>query len=144
MAKSLGVTVNELIGSKDLIQELDPENFVSSEAGLPTVRDIITELGKPGRDPRSDFKQFNFADVHEPSDLETGMVLPGIVTNVTGFGAFVDVGVHQDGLVHISEMSDSFVKDPSDLVSAGDRIKVRVLSVDLERKRISLSMKEIV
>ena len=102
----------------------------------------MDELEKPGRDPREAFQLFRFADVHELKDLEEGMILPGIVTNVINFGAFVDVGVHQDGLVYISQMADRFVRDPAEIVSVGDKVSVRVLEVDEKRKRIALSMKE--
>ena len=110
--------------------------------GLPTLKDILAELTRPGLDPRERFEAFAFDDtVHEIKDLVPGMVLPGIVTNVTNFGAFVDVGVHQDGLVHISQLADCFVKDPHAVVSVRQKVKVRVLEVDSKRKRISLSMK---
>ncbi len=110
--------------------------------GLPTLRDILAELRRPGRDPRERFEPPAFREnVREPSDLEPGMVLQGVVTNVVAFGAFVDVGVHQDGLVHISQLADRFVSDPGDVVKVGQRVKVRVLSVDLERGRIGLTMK---
>ena len=113
---------------------------MSGEVGEPTLRDIVAELEKPGRDPRSEFEPPRFRDdVNTLDDLKDGMVLQGVVTNVTNFGAFVDVGVHQDGLVHISQLADRFVKDPSEVVAVGDRIQVRVLAVDLERRRISLS-----
>ena len=109
---------------------------------LPTLQDILEELAKPGRDPRSRFEVFSFDEqVHTMEDLREEMVLPGIVTNVTNFGAFVDIGVHQDGLVHISEMADEYVSDPAKYARTGQKIQVRVLSIDLERKRIGLSMK---
>ena len=111
--------------------------------GLPTLRDILAELEKPGRDPREQFETFAFAEgVHALADLEPGMELPGVVTNVTAFGAFVDVGVHQDGLVHVSELADRFVRNPHEIVKVHDRVRVMVLGVDLERKRIALSMRK--
>ncbi len=117
--------------------------FVDEKFGLPTVRDIIAELEKPGRDPRPEFKTATFAEgIEEISDLRPGMSLEGTVTNVAAFGAFVDVGVHQDGLVHVSQLADRFVKDPHEVVKAGDVVKVRVLEVDVKRKRISLSMRK--
>ena len=110
--------------------------------GRPTVDDILEELARPGRDPRPAFEAFSFAEVHALSDLEPGMVLPGIVTNVTAFGAFVDIGVHQDGLVHVSQLADRFVKDPNEVVRVRQQVQVRVLQIDSERKRIGLSMKK--
>jgi uncharacterized protein len=126
--------------SEEIRKSIDLTEFVSENIGLPTLRDIMEELEKPGRDPRESFQVFSFADVHEMKDLEEGMVLPGIVTNVTNFGAFVDIGVHQDGLVHISQMADRYIKNPADVVSAGEKLRVKVLDVDIKRKRISLSM----
>jgi uncharacterized protein len=123
--------------------QIDLKGYVSTTAGLPTLRDIMVELAKPGRDPRETFKQFSFAkDICAIEDLEVGMKLPGIVTNITNFGAFVDVGVHQDGLVHISELSDRFVKNPAEVIKLHQQVTVTVLTVDLPRKRISLSMKQ--
>ncbi len=110
---------------------------------MPTLKDIMDELAKPGRDPRSKIKEFSFADIHSLEDVKPGMVVPGIVTNVTKFGAFVDIGVKQDGLVHISNMSNSYVSDPSKVVKLHQHIMVKVLDVDIERKRIQLSMKGI-
>jgi uncharacterized protein len=120
---------------------VDPKKYVSDNVGLPTVQDILNELARPGRDPRPEFKAFSFADgVHTPDDLKPGMKLPGIVTNVTAFGAFVDIGVHQDGLIHISKLADRFIKDPHEVVSVHDQLTVTVLEVDRARKRISLSL----
>jgi len=117
---------------------------VTPQAGLPTLQDIMEELAKPGRDPRSRIKVFEFAqDVRSISDLKEGMVIPGIVTNITNFGAFVDVGVKQDGLVHISQLADRFISDPNEVVKIHEHVKVKVLSVDIDRKRIQLSMKDI-
>ncbi|MEN8208778.1 MAG: S1 RNA-binding domain-containing protein, partial [Candidatus Fermentibacteria bacterium] len=140
IAGSKSLSVAELMRSESARKTIDLHDFADEKTGLPTLRDIMKELEKPGRDPRESFQVFSFADVHDIKDLEEGMILPGIVTNVTNFGAFVDVGVHQDGLVHISEMADRFVKNPADIVSAGEKIKVRVLHVDTKRGRISLSM----
>jgi uncharacterized protein len=118
------------------------EDYVTDTVGLPTLNDIIQELAKPGRDPRERFEIFSFTDgVNAIEDVEVGMTLPGIVTNVTAFGAFVDIGVHQDGLVHISQLADRYVKDPADVVKVQQKVKVTVLDVDLAKKRISLSMK---
>jgi uncharacterized protein len=124
------------------LKSIKAADFADERFGLPTVRDIIVELEKPGRDPRPAFKTATFADgVHKPDDLEIGMVLEGTVSNVAAFGAFVDIGVHEDGLVHVSQLADRFVKDPSEIVKTGDVVKVRVLDVDLKHKRISLSMR---
>jgi protein Tex len=142
MLDDLGVELSELIGNKDLIGKVEMNKYLSAEVGEHTLEDIVAELKKPGRDPRESFERPNFRDdVNKPEDLEQGMLLEGIVTNVTAFGAFVDVGVHQDGLVHISQLSNTFVKDPNDIVQVGDKIKVKVLEIDLKRKRISLTAK---
>ncbi|MFM9838345.1 MAG: Tex family protein [Cyclobacteriaceae bacterium] len=141
-AKDLGCTVKDLMTSADLRKQLDLKKYVSDTVGLPTLTDILLELEKPGRDPREKFEQFNFQEgVNEIKDLKVGMVLPGIVTNVTNFGAFVDVGVHQDGLVHISHLSDRFVKDANQAVAVQQKVKVTVVEVDIPRKRIALSLK---
>ncbi|MGM0787551.1 MAG: Tex family protein [Thermodesulfobacteriota bacterium] len=143
MAKDLGAAVKDLIKNPDLREKIDISRYVTDSAGMPTLQDIIAELARPGRDIREKFEEFSFAEgVEKIEDLEEGMRLPGIVTNITAFGAFVDVGVHQDGLVHISEMADRFVKNPADVVSVQQKVQVSVLSVDLERNRISLSMKK--
>jgi len=142
MAADLGVPVAALVASDTLVARLDPSRYVAGDVGLPTVRDILDELRKPGRDPREEFVPVRFDErVQEIGDLTAGMVLAGVVTNVTHFGAFVDVGVHQDGLVHVSELADRFVKDPAEVVSVGQRVRARVLAVDLERRRIALSLK---
>jgi protein Tex len=142
MAADLGASVDLLIGNIRLLQCLDRNRFVTEDTGLPTVEDILGELEKPGRDPRSVFKSVEFSDaVREITDLHPGMVLDGVITNVTGFGAFVDIGVHQDGLVHVSELADRFVSDPRKVVKIGQVVKVRVLKVDVDLKRIALSMK---
>jgi uncharacterized protein len=134
--------IQSVIGDKVLLKSLNPRDFTDDKFGLPTVRDIIAELEKPGRDPRPEFKTATFQEgVEELKDLKPGMLLEGVVTNVTNFGAFVDVGVHQDGLVHISMMADQFVKDPHSVVKTGDVVKVKVLEVDIPRKRISLTMR---
>jgi uncharacterized protein len=141
MAADLGVTVETLVGNGHA-DRIEIRRYVGEGVGEPTLRDIVAELKKPGRDPRATFEPPEFReDVSALEDLQIGMELHGVVTNVTAFGAFVDVGVHQDGLVHISQLSNRFVKDPSDVVKAGDRLKVRVLDVDLARKRISLTAK---
>ncbi len=144
MAKRLGVPTQQLVGNAELVSRLDASEFVDSQVGLPTVKDIVDELAKPGRDPRSEFKVAKFADsVNAPEDLVADMVLEGVVTNVTRFGAFVDIGVHQDGLIHISQLANTYVKNPSDVIAVGDVVRVKVLEVDLERKRIALSRKQV-
>ncbi len=143
MAKDLGCTLAQLAADPQLAAKIDLKRYVSEEVGLPTLRDIVEELKKPGRDPRAEFQAAAFReDVQEIGDLKEGMILQGTVTNVTAFGAFVDIGVHQDGLVHVSHLANRFVRDPNDAVSVGQIVKVKVLSVDLPRKRIALSIKE--
>jgi len=140
-AKS-GREIRTLIGDSLFLRGLKIEEFVDERFGAPTVRDILKELDKPGRDPRPEFKFATFQEgVEDLKDLKPGMVLEGAVTNVTNFGAFVDIGVHQDGLVHISALSHTFIKDPREVVKAGDIVKVKVMEVDLPRKRIALSMR---
>jgi len=134
--------IRSLIGDSGFLKRLDPKKFTDETFGLPTVTDILQELDKPGRDPRPEFKTASFQDgVEDLKDLEPGMILEGVVTNVTNFGAFVDIGVHQDGLVHISSLSEKFIKDPREAVKAGDVVKVKVMEVDIPRKRIGLSMR---
>ena len=142
MAKDVGCAVRDLVGRDDLGERIDLGRYVTESVGMPTLTDILAELARPGRDPRAAFEAFAFADgVNTIDDLQPGMKLPGIVTNVTNFGAFVDVGVHQDGLVHVSELADTYVKDPTDVVKVQQRVTVTVMSVDRERNRIALSMK---
>lgn len=142
MAKSVGAEPTAILGNATLVQTLKPENFVDGDVGLPTVTDILAELAKPGRDPRREFTVARFAeDIHCLEDLRTGLVLEGVITNVTHFGAFVDIGVHQDALIHISQLSNEFVRDPSQVVSVGDIVKVKILEIDTERKRISATRK---
>jgi uncharacterized protein len=143
MASDLGVTLKELMKNEGLLRKLDQEKYIGEKAGAATLHDILEELSRPGRDPRAEFEAFSFAPgIEKMEDLQVGMKLPGIVTNVTAFGAFVDIGVHQDGLVHISQLQDGYVKNPTDVVKTRQRVTVKVLEVDLERKRISLSMKK--
>ncbi len=142
MAADLGATVADLMRDGKLRAKIKLENYVTADVGLPTLTDIMAELAKPGRDPREKFEVFSFdASVHEPKDLKPGMKLPGIVTNVTAFGAFVDVGVHQDGLVHVSQLADTFVKEPAAVVKPQQKVMVTVVEVDLVRNRIALSMR---
>ena len=142
MASDLGVELRELVGNQAVAAKIDVRNYITNDVGEPTLRDIISELAKPGRDPRSKFEPPKFReDVTKIEDVREGMTLEGVVTNVTAFGAFVDIGVHQDGLIHLSELSDNFVTDPASVVKAGDRLKVTVIGVDVARQRISLSAK---
>ena len=145
MSKILAATkadIHVLIGDPKILRGLKPKEFADEKFGLPTVTDILNELEKPGRDPRPEFKTATFQEgVEKLSDLKPGMVLEGVVTNVAAFGAFVDIGVHQDGLVHISAMSKTFVKDPREVAKPGDVVKVKVLEVDAPRKRIALTMR---
>jgi uncharacterized protein len=142
MAADVGCKVEELLANEAARKKIDLKKYVSQDVGLPTLQDILSELAKPGRDPRKQFELFSFQEgVEKPSDLQVGMKLPGIVTNVTAFGAFVDVGVHQDGLVHVSQLSDQFVRDASEVVKVGQKVQVTVMEVDLKRNRIALSMK---
>jgi uncharacterized protein len=142
MAKDLGTRVVDIIKKPDIRQNIDITKYVTDTVGIPTLNDILDELAKPGRDPREKFEAFAFADgIEKIEDLRPGMKIPGIVTNITAFGAFIDIGVHQDGLVHISQIADRFVKNPADIVKVQQKVKVSVLEVDLARNRISLSMK---
>jgi uncharacterized protein len=143
MGRDVGMPVSGLVGNEAAVSRIDPTSYVGDEIGLPTLQDIIAELIKPGRDPRDAFETPAFReDVQTIEDLREGMVLDGTVTNVVAFGAFIDVGVHQDGLVHVSQLADRFVKDPNDVVTVGQRVTVRVVEVDLARKRIALSMRQ--
>src|SRR6185295_17198173 len=142
MAADLGATVADLIRDGKLRSRIKLEAYVTAEVGLPTLTDIMAELAKPGRDPRQKFEAFSFTEgVNRPEDLKLGMKLPGIVTNVTAFGAFVDIGVHQDGLVHVSQLADNFVKDPAEVVKPQQKVMVTVTEIDLPRQRIALSMR---
>ena len=142
IAKDLGRPLDQVMGNAGISSQIDCQRYVTKTVGLPTLQDIVEELARPGRDPRPEFEPFNFAEgVNKIGDLAVGMKLPGVITNVTDFGAFVDVGVHQDGLVHVSQLADRFVRNPSEIVKVQQQVRVTVLEVDLERKRISLSMK---
>ncbi len=143
MAGDLGFDLTALLESDALREKIDPNRYVTDRVGIPTITDILAELAKPGRDPRKQFENFKFQEgIEKIADVQPGMSLPGIVTNVTAFGSFVDIGVHQDGLVHISQLANRFIKDPNEVVKVHQHITVKVLDVDLERKRISLSMKQ--
>lgn len=142
MSKNMNCTIDDIVKDSTMRKQINLREYVTESIGLPTLKDIVAELAQPGRDPREGFETFSFDEtVSVPEDLLKGMTLPGIITNVTAFGAFVDVGVHQDGLVHISQLSDTFISDPNDIVKVGQKVSVTVLDVELERNRISLSMK---
>ena len=142
MAKRLDVKVDDLVGNKELIAKINPKDYVEQDFGMETVNDILKELEKPGRDPRRSFETFEFdKDIRSIEDVKPGMTLNGIVTNITAFGAFVDIGVHQDGLVHISQMADHYIKDPNEVVRLNQRVRVKVIDVDINRNRIGLSMR---
>ena len=143
MAADAGLTVEQLMASAAARTALPLDRYLSPEIGMPTLRDIVDELAKPGRDPRTSYVEFRYAaGIHRLEDLQPGMVLPAIITNVTRFGAFADIGVHQDGLIHVSQLADRFVKDPAEIVRVRQQVEVRVLEIDCARKRISLSMKQ--
>ena len=145
MVADLDCSVQDLIEKEELRKQIKPQEYVTKTAGLPTITDILQELAKPGRDPREQFDMFEFDNtINSIEDLKPGMILNGIVTNITAFGAFVDIGVHQDGLVHVSQMANRFIKDPNEIVKLTMKVKVKVMEVDVARKRISLSMKEAV
>ncbi len=142
MARDIGCMVTDLLQDERQRKKIDLKKYVNDQIGLPTLNDILAELAKPGRDPRQQFEVFRFAEgVDKLEDVKPGMKLPGIVTNVTAFGAFVDIGVHQDGLIHISQLADRFVKDPHEVVKVQQKVMVTVLEVDLARKRIALSLR---
>jgi uncharacterized protein len=144
MAKDLGCTVKDLMKNPDRQRAIDLNRYITEEVGKPTLTDILTELAKPGRDPRQQFEAVRFDDkVQSIEQVIPGMILTGVVTNVTAFGAFVDIGVHQDGLIHISQLADRFVKDPADIVKVRQQVTVRVLEIDLPRKRIALSLRDL-
>ncbi len=142
MAKDMGQSVKDLIRDENLRKIINLNRYVDKNTGLPTLQDIMEELAKPGRDPRQSFEVFSFMEgINQIEDLKVGMKLPGIVTNITNFGAFVDIGVHQDGLVHVSHLSDKFITNPAEVVSVQQSVEVTIVEVDVARKRISLSMK---
>ncbi|MBX2950880.1 MAG: RNA-binding transcriptional accessory protein [Leadbetterella sp.] len=143
MAKDLKTDLKTFLASEEIQKQVEVKRYVSGEVGMPTLQDILQEIRKPGRDPREPFESVEFADVNAISDLRTGMVLPGVVTNITAFGCFVDIGVHQDGLVHLSNLANRFVRDPNEVVKVHQKVMVKVLEVDERRKRIGLSMKEV-
>ena len=140
MARDLGIALPEIVGNEKVVKKIELRRYLSDSIGEHTLNDIMSELQKPGRDPRESFEKLEFRqDIKTLKDLKQGMVLEGIVTNVAAFGAFVDIGVHQDGLIHISELTDRYIKDPAEVVHVGKRLKVEVLLVEPERKRISLT-----
>jgi len=144
MAKDLSIDVPTLLANESFRKKIDVNKYVSANVGLPTLHDILSELEKPGLDPRSTVKIFEFdSTIFSIDDIKIGMIVPGIVTNITNFGAFVDIGVKQDGLVHISKLANKFVSNPADVVNLNQQVKVKVIDVDYERKRIQLSMTDV-
>jgi uncharacterized protein len=142
MARDLDCKLEDLMKDDQLRKRIKLQDYISETVGLPTLNDILNELAKPGLDPRDQFEAFSFSDgINAITDLRIGMTLPGIITNITAFGAFVDIGVHQDGLVHLSQMSNRFIKDPNEVVKVSQKVMVKVTEVDIARKRIALSMK---
>ena len=143
MAKDLNVNLNDLLNTETLRKQLNLEKYIDKKTGMPTLKDIMSELDKPGRDPRLKIKVFEFAHgIYTIEDVHAGMIIPGIVTNITNFGAFVDIGVKQDGLVHISNLKNEYISNPADVVSLHQHVEVKVIDVDIPRKRIQLSMKD--
>jgi uncharacterized protein len=142
IAKDLAVDIKTLIGKEELLKTIDAKKYVTEQFGEHTIKDIINELKKPGLDPRSEVQQFEFANIYSIEDVKIGMEVPGIVTNITRFGAFVDIGVKQDGLVHVSEISHTYISDPSDALKLNQQVSVKVTDVDVARKRIALSIKQ--
>jgi uncharacterized protein len=142
MAQEMGCSVKDLISHKEIREKIDLSHFITPKVGMPTLTDIMKELAKPGRDPRTQFEKFEFdKNIHKIEDLKPGMVLPGIVTNITNFGCFVDIGVHQDGLIHVSNLSSKHrVSNPSEVVHLNQKVMVRVVGVEVDRKRISLAL----
>jgi uncharacterized protein len=142
MARDLNCSIADLMRNEDLRRKLDLAKYATDSVGLPTLKDIMAELAKPGRDPREQFEAFSFAEgIGKIEDVKPGMKLPGVVTNITAFGAFIDIGVHQDGLAHISQLSDRYIRDPNEAVKVHQKVMATVLEVDVQRKRISLSLK---
>jgi uncharacterized protein len=142
IALDLGVDLKSLIGKEDLITKVEVKRYINEAVGEHTIRDILNELRKPGLDPRSELEQFEFANIYKIEDVQVGMIIPGVVTNITRFGAFVDIGVKQDGLVHVSEIAHRYITDPNEVLKLNDKVQVKVTEVDPVRKRIALSIKQ--
>ena len=142
MAKDLGVAVNAIIGKEELLKNIDEKKYATEQIGELTIKDILNELKKPGLDPRSEVQQFEFANIYSIDDVKIGMEVPGVVTNLTRFGAFIDIGVKQDGLVHVSEISHTYITDPNEALKLNQKVQVKILEVDTARKRIALSIKQ--
>jgi uncharacterized protein len=142
MAADLGVELKSLIGKEDLIKKVEVKKYVTETTGEHTIRDILNELKKPGLDPRTELEPFEFAAIYKIEDVKVGMIVPGMVTNITRFGAFIDIGVKQDGLVHVSEIANRYISDPNEVLKLNDKVQVKVTEVDPVRKRIALSIKQ--
>jgi len=142
MAADLGIEIKTLIANETLLNKIDPKKYVSEQLGELTIKDVLNELKKPGLDPRSELEEFEYASIYKIEDVQLGMIVPGVVTNITRFGAFVDIGVKQDGLVHVSEIAHQYITDPNEVLKLNDKVQVKVLEVDIARKRIALSIKQ--
>ena len=142
ISKDLNTDIKSLIGNENLLKQVDAKKYITEQIGELTIKDILNELKKPGLDPRSELEQFEYANIYSMEDVKVGMVVPGVVTNITRFGAFVDIGVKQDGLVHVSEIAHQYITDPSEVLKLNDKVQVKVLEVDAARKRIALSIKQ--
>jgi uncharacterized protein len=142
MAKDLGIDIKSLIANEEVLKKIEPKKYVTEELGELTIKDILNELKKPGLDPRSELEEFEYALIYKIEDVQVGMIVPGVVTNITRFGAFVDIGVKQDGLVHVSEIAHQYITDPNEVLKLNDKVQVKVMEVDIARKRIALSIKQ--
>jgi uncharacterized protein len=142
IASDAGVEVKAMIGNEELLKKIDTKKYVSEQFGELTIKDILNELKKPGLDPRSELEQFEFANIYKIEDVHVGMIVPGSVTNLTRFGAFIDIGVKQDGLVHVSEIAHKYITDPGEVLKLGQKVNVKIMEVDVARKRIALSIKQ--
>jgi uncharacterized protein len=142
LAKDANIPIPALIGNNEVIKAVDVKKYISENFGEHTIKDILNELNKPGLDPRKEIEQFSFANIYKIEDVQVGMVVPGQVTNITRFGAFIDIGVKQDGLVHVSEIAHQYITDPSEFLKLGQKVQVKVTEVDIARKRIALSIKQ--
>ncbi len=142
IAQDLKLDLRSLIGKEELIKKVDPKKYITETTGEHSIKDILNELRKPGLDPRSELEPFEFANIYKIEDVKAGMIIPGVVTNITRFGAFVDIGVKQDGLVHVSEIANRYITDPNEVLKLNDKVKVKVTEVDVQRKRIALSIKQ--
>jgi uncharacterized protein len=142
MAVDLGLDIKSLIANEAVLNKIDPKQYITEQLGELTIKDVLNELKKPGLDPRSELEEFEFASIYKIDDVQVGMIVPGVVTNITRFGAFVDIGVKQDGLVHVSEIAHQYISDPNEVLKLNDKVQVKVMEIDIARKRIALSIKQ--